>query len=281
MRNFARSRPVTVTRLKKQKSVRDQVSAQEWAKRIDLAAAYRLVHLYGMDEMIANHISTRVPGEDGAFLINPYGMLYEQMHASCFIKLDLDGKILFNPTEYDINRAGYVIHSAIHRARHEVDCVIHTHTIAGMAVSAMKAGLMPFAQTAMRFIDIGYHDYEGIAIDLDEQASLVRDLGNREAMILRNHGLLVVGGSIPQAWDNIFRLERACQAAGIGSRRTCRVEVLIVNDSTGAGNLASRESDDEGTTSLSPYLLLRSSASIIACSFHQSPLARWRWRPAD
>jgi len=202
---------MTVTRLKKQKSVRDQVSPEEWAKRVDLAAAYRLVQLYGMAEMIANHISTRVPGEDGAFLINPYGMLYEQMHASCFIKIDLDGKVLFNPTEYDVNQAGYVIHSAIHRARHEVDCVIHTHTIAGMAVSAMKCGLMPIAQTAMRFIDIGYHDYEGIAIELDEQARLVRDLGNREAMILRNHGLLVVGGSIPQAWDNIFRLERACQ----------------------------------------------------------------------
>ena len=202
---------MSVTRIRKQKSVKEQVSAAEWAKRVDLAAAYRLVHLYGMDEMIANHISTRVPGEDDAFLINPYGMLYEQMHASCFIKLDLDGKILFNPTEYDINKAGFVIHSAIHRARHEVDCVIHTHTIAGMAVSAMKAGLMPFAQTAMRFIDIGYHDYEGIAINMDEQERLVRDLGNREAMILRNHGLLVVGGSIPQAWDNIFRLERACQ----------------------------------------------------------------------
>ncbi len=181
---------MSVTRIKKQKSVREQVSAEEWAKRVDLAAAYRLVHLYGMDEMIANHISTRVPGEDDAFLINPYGMLYEQMHASCFIKLDLDGKILFNPTEYDINKAGFIIHSAIHRARHEVDCVIHTHTIAGMAVSAMKAGLMPFAQTAMRFIDIGYHDYEGVAINMDEQERLVRDLGNREAMILRNHGLL-------------------------------------------------------------------------------------------
>jgi len=108
-----------VTRINKKKSVKEQVSAEEWAKRIDLAAAYRLVHLYGMDEMIANHISTRVPGEDNAFLINPYGLLYEQMHASCFIKLDLDGKILFNPTEYDINKAGFIIHSAIHRARHE------------------------------------------------------------------------------------------------------------------------------------------------------------------
>src|SRR5712692_4297521 len=176
---------MSVTRIKKQKSVREQVSSEEWAKRIDLAAAYRLVHLYGM--------------------------LYDQMHASCFIKLDLDGKILFNPTEYDINKAGFIIHSAIHRARHEVDCVIHTHTIAGMAVSAMKVGLMPLAQTAMRFIDISYHDYEGVAIEMDEQERLVRDLGNREAMILRNHGLLVVGASIPQAFDNIFRLERACQ----------------------------------------------------------------------
>jgi ribulose-5-phosphate 4-epimerase/fuculose-1-phosphate aldolase len=202
---------MSVTRLRKRKSVRDQVSPEEWVKRVDLAAAYRLVHLYGMDEMIANHISTRVPGEAGAFLINPYGMLYEQMHASCFVKLDLDGNILFNPTEYGINQAGFVIHSAIHRARHEVDCVIHTHTIAGMAVSAMKVGLMPIAQTAMRFIDIGYHEYEGVAIELDEQQRLVHDLGNREAMILRNHGLLVVGASIPQAFDNIFRLERACQ----------------------------------------------------------------------
>jgi len=216
---------MTVTRLKKQKSVRDQVSPEEWAKRVDLAAAYRLVQLYGMAEMIANHISTRVPGEDGAFLINPYGMLYEQMHASCFIKVDLDGKVLFNPTEYDVNRAGYVIHSAIHRARHEVDCVIHTHTIAGMAVSAMKCGLMPIAQTAMRFIDIGYHDYEGIAIELDEQARLVRDLGEREAMILRNHGLLVVGGSIPQAWDNIFRLERACQLQV--TALACNTELML------------------------------------------------------
>jgi len=216
---------MTVTRLKNQNSVRDHVSPEEWAKRVDLAAAYRLVQLYGMAEMIANHISTRVPGEDNAFLINPYGMLYEQMHASCFIKVDLDGKVLFNPTEYDVNQAGYVIHSAIHRARHDVDCVIHTHTIAGMAVSAMKCGLMPIAQTAMRFIDIGYHDYEGIAIELDEQARLVRDLGDREAMVLRNHGLLVVGGSIPQAWDNIFRLERACQLQV--TALACNTELLL------------------------------------------------------
>ena len=191
-------------------SIRGQVSTEQWQKRVDLAAAYRLVHLYGMDEMIANHISARVPGKDGVFYINPYGMLYEQMHASCFIELDLDGNVVFNPTEYGINQAGFVLHSAVHRARHEVDCVIHTHTLAGMAVSAMKCGLMPLAQTAMRFIDVGYHDYEGVALNLDEQARVVRDLGHREAMILRNHGLLVVGPSIPEAFNNVFRLERAC-----------------------------------------------------------------------
>src|SRR5256885_13211482 len=183
---------MSVTGIKKQKSVREQVSAEEWAKRIDLAAAYRLVHLYGMDEMIANHISTRVPGENDTFLINPYGLLYEQMHASGFIKLDLDGNVLFNPTDYGVNRAGFVLHSAVHRARHDVDCVIHTHTLAGMAVSAMKCGLLPLAQTAMRFTDVGYHEYEGVALNLDEQERVVRDLGSREVMILRNHGMLIV-----------------------------------------------------------------------------------------
>ncbi|MBV8032178.1 MAG: class II aldolase/adducin family protein [Betaproteobacteria bacterium] len=193
------------------RSVRKQVSKEEWQKRVDLAACYRLVHLYGMDEMIANHISTRVPGEDNAFLINPYGLLYDQMHASCFVKIDLDGNVLYNPTDYGINQAGYVLHSAVHRARHDVDCVIHTHTLAGMAVSAMKCGLLPLAQTAMRFIDVAYHDYEGVAINLAEQERVVRDLGNREVMILRNHGVLVVGASIPEAFNNTFRLERACQ----------------------------------------------------------------------
>src|SRR5436190_12813581 len=124
----------------KRKPVRDHVSQAEWAKRVDLAACYRLLDLYGMSEMSANHVSTRVPEEEDAFLINPHGMLYEQMHASCFIKLNLAGNVVFNPTEYEINKAGYVVHSCVHAARHDVDCVIHTHTIAGMAVSAMECG---------------------------------------------------------------------------------------------------------------------------------------------
>lgn len=202
---------MSVQPLKKSQTVREQVSPEEWQKRVDLAACYRLMDLYGMTEMTANHITTRVPGEDGAFLINPYGMLYDQMTASCFVKIDLDGNILFNPTEFGINRAGYVIHSAIHRARHDVDCIIHTHTIAGMAVSAMKCGLLPLAQTSMRFAKIAYHDYEGVVLNLDEQERLLRDLGDGDGMILRNHGLLVAGASIPEAFNAMFRLERACQ----------------------------------------------------------------------
>jgi len=211
--------------IRDRRSVREQVGEEEWKKGVDLAAAYRLVHLYGMDEMIANHISTRVPAEPDAFLINPYGLLYDQMHASCFVKIDLDGKILFDPTEYGINQAGFVVHSAVHRARHEVDCVIHTHSIAGMAVSAMKCGLLPLVQTSMRFVDIGYHDYEGIVLELEERERLVRNLGERDAMILRNHGLLAVGASIAEAFNNIFRLERACQVQV--AALSCNTELTI------------------------------------------------------
>ena len=202
---------MAVQSVSKRTPVREQVSDAEWAKRVDLAACYRLLDLYGMSEMSANHVSTRVPDEENTFLINPHGLLYEQMHASCFIKLDLGGKVVFNPTEYDINKAGYVVHSCIHAARHDVDCVIHTHTIAGMAVSAMECGLLPIAQTSMRFARVAYHDYEGVALKLEEQKRLVRDLGQHEGMVLRNHGLLTVGASIAEAFNSMFRLERACQ----------------------------------------------------------------------
>jgi len=216
---------MAVQSLGKGKTVRQRVTREEWERRVDLAAAYRLMDLYGMTELSANHISTRVPGEEGAFLINPYGLLYDQMTASCFIKVDLAGDILFNPTELGINKAGYIIHSAIHEARADVDCVIHTHTIAGMAVSAMTCGLLPLAQTSMRFAKIGYHAYEGVAIDAAEKKSLVRDLGDHAGMILRNHGLLVVGASIPEAFYNIFKLERACQVQV--AALSCNVELQM------------------------------------------------------
>ncbi|MGT2488981.1 class II aldolase/adducin family protein [Methylobacterium oryzae CBMB20] len=146
-------------------------------------------------------------------MINAYGLLYEEITASNLVKIDFDGNIVDKPDfDYGVNRAGFVIHSAVHRARHEVDCVIHTHTPAGMAISAIKCGLLPMTQTAMRFSTVAYHDYEGVAVDLDEQKRIVDDLGDADLMILRNHGLLVVGPTVPQAFSNIYRAELACKA---------------------------------------------------------------------
>lgn len=197
-------------------SMQPHCTPAEWSARIDLAACYRLVDLYGMSDMMANHISVRVPGEDGAFLINPYGMMYEEITASCLIKVDLAGNILAKPDfgalDYGINRAGYVIHSAVHEARHDVDCVIHTHSWASMAVSALACGLLPITQTAMRFLKIGYHDYQGVVLDDAEKASLVRDLGAGEALILRNHGALIVGRTVGEAFNWTHRLELACRS---------------------------------------------------------------------
>jgi ribulose-5-phosphate 4-epimerase/fuculose-1-phosphate aldolase len=197
-------------------SMRSKCSDAEWVARIDLAACYRLVEHYGMADMMANHISSRVPGEDNAFLINPYGMLYEEITASSLIKVGLGGTILAKPDfgalDYGINKAGYVLHSAIHAARHEIDCVIHTHTWANMAVSALDCGLLPMTQTAMRFLKIGYHDYQGVVLDTAEQASVVRDLGGSEALILRNHGALTVGRTVGEAFNWMHRLELACRS---------------------------------------------------------------------
>jgi ribulose-5-phosphate 4-epimerase/fuculose-1-phosphate aldolase len=161
------------------KSLRDAVSAEEWQARVDLAACYRLVDRFGMSDLIYNHITARIPGTDDHLLINLYGLLYKEITASSLVKIDLEGNILWKPeTDYGINKSGYVIHGAIHRARPDVSCVIHTHTRAGMAVSAMKCGVLAMSQTAMRFVGhIGYHDYEGPAVDLDERVRLVRDLG--------------------------------------------------------------------------------------------------------
>jgi ribulose-5-phosphate 4-epimerase/fuculose-1-phosphate aldolase len=197
-------------------SMKDRCTPAEWQARVDLAACYRLVDLYGMSDMMANHISMRVPGEEGAFLINAYGMMYEEITASSLIKIDVDGNVLSKPDfgelNYGINKAGYVIHSAVHAARHEVDCVIHTHSWASMAVSALECGLLPITQTAMRFLKIGYHDYQGVVLDEAEQASLLQDLGQGEALILRNHGALVVGRTVGEAFNWMHRLELSCRS---------------------------------------------------------------------
>jgi ribulose-5-phosphate 4-epimerase/fuculose-1-phosphate aldolase len=192
------------------RSVREQVGEAEWQARVDLAACYRLIAELGVTEFIANHVSVRVPGRDDQFLLNPYGLLYDQMTASSMVKVDHDGNVLLDETGLGVNRAGWVIHDCIHRARPDVHAIAHTHSLAGMAVSAMACGLLPIAQSSMRFVDVAYHDYEGLALRTDEQARLVASLGGREAMILRNHGLLVVARSIPEVFNNLWRLERAC-----------------------------------------------------------------------
>jgi len=196
-------------------SLKPHCSPEEWQARMDLAACYRLVDLYGMSDMMANHISSHVPGQPGAFLINPYGMMYEEITASSLIKVNLAGEILAKPDfgalDYGINRAGYVIHSAIHGARPEVACVIHTHAWASMAVSALECGVLPITQTAMRFLKIGYHTYQGVVLDEAEKASLLADLGDRDALILRNHGALVVGRTVGETFNWAHRLELACR----------------------------------------------------------------------
>ncbi|MEO8559900.1 MAG: class II aldolase/adducin family protein [Rhodospirillales bacterium] len=194
--------------------VRDRVSEAEWNMRVELAACYRLVARYGMTDLIYNHITARVPDSDNHILINAYGYLYTEITASNLYKIDLDGNVLLKPdTHYGINHAGYVIHSAVHGARHDVECVVHTHSRAGMAVSAMQCGLLPLTQTAMRFAGVvSYHDYEGPAIDLDERQRLVADLGSNDVMILRNHGLLACGRSVAETFNMLYWLEMACKA---------------------------------------------------------------------
>jgi ribulose-5-phosphate 4-epimerase/fuculose-1-phosphate aldolase len=193
-------------------ATRKAYSPEEWAVRVDLAAAYRLVHECGWTDMIYNHISAPVPGAEGHFLLNAYGLAYDEITASSLVTVDLAGNIVHAPDpSYGINLAGYVIHSAVHEARHTAGCVLHTHTPAGMAVAALKCGLLPLCQTAMRFSKVAYHDYEGVALNNDERRRLVANLGDSDVMVLRNHGLLAVGRSIPEAFNNMYRLERACQ----------------------------------------------------------------------
>jgi len=193
--------------------MRERVSEVEWETRVELAACYRLVARYGMADLIYNHITARVPDEPHHFLINPFGFLYEEMTASSLFKIDLEGNVIDRPdVPYEVNHAGYVIHSAIHAVRHDVACVLHTHTRAGMAVSVMDCGLLPATISAMRYHKrMAYHEYEGPVVDEGERERLVANLGDRDAMILRNHGLLTCGRGIPEAFLLMQRLENACK----------------------------------------------------------------------
>jgi len=194
-----------------QPSLRDRVSAEEWQLRVDLAACYRIIAMFGWDDLVFTHISARLPGPEHHFLINPYGLLFEEITASSLVKVDLRGaKIGDSP--HMVNPAGFIIHSAVHEARADARCVLHTHTRAGVAVSAQAGGLLPLSQTSLfPYASLAYHDYEGVALNEDERPRLVADLGNANAMILRNHGLLTIGGTVADAFLMMYMLETACQ----------------------------------------------------------------------
>ena len=192
-------------------SLRGKVSEEEWTARVDLAALYRLVALYGWDDMIYTHISARIPGPEHHFLINPYGLFFGEMTASSLVKIDLEGKIL-QETPYFINPAGFTIHSAIHAARDNAQYVMHLHSDQGVAVSAQKEGLLPLSQHALICLPrLAYHDYEGIALNPEEKGRLVQDLGEATMLLLRNHGTLSTGATAAECWVNMFYLERACK----------------------------------------------------------------------
>lgn len=194
------------------RSLRGKVSPEEWAQRVDLAAAYRLVDHFGWTTMIYNHISARVPGQEGAFLINPFGLAYREVTASNLVKIDIKGRKL-DDSPYSINEAGFTIHSAVHAAREDLAAVAHTHTEAGTALSCLECGLLPLNQDSLIFYDrVGYHDFEGIALDLDERERLVKDLGSHYAMIMRSHGLLTCGRTVAEAMVLMYMLERAARA---------------------------------------------------------------------
>ncbi len=189
--------------------VRESVSAQEWQQRVNLAALYRLVAMHGWDDFLFTHLSARVPGPEHHFLINPLGLTFDEVTASNLVKVDTEGNKVLE-SDYDINPAGFTIHSAVHLAREDAMFVMHLHTDDGVAVSAMSDGLMPITQHAMQCGEIAYHDYEGVALDLDERERIVADLGDRQFMILRNHGTLTVGPTANAAFMAMYYMERAC-----------------------------------------------------------------------
>ena len=221
-----------MTTAPKTASVRQQVSETEWQARVDLAAAYRLVALYGWDDLIFTHISARVPDSEHHFLLNPYGMMFEEVTASSLVKIDLAGnKVTESP--YFVNPAGFTIHSAVHAAREDALCVMHLHTDYGIAVSAQKDGLLPISQQAMLALaSLAYHDYEGLALNEEEKPRLVADLGDKNQMILRNHGLLTLGRTAAEAFLAMFLLERACKIqilAQAGGGELVKVPEPILN----------------------------------------------------
>jgi ribulose-5-phosphate 4-epimerase/fuculose-1-phosphate aldolase len=230
------------------------IHPDEWELRVQLAAAYRIVHMLGWSELIWTHNTVRVPGAEHHFLINPYGLRFDEVCASNLVKVDLDGNII-GESDHEINPAGFVIHSAIHMLRPDVRCVMHTHTVAGMAVAALEDGLLPISMYALGYYGaVAYHDFEGPSLDLEERQRLAKDLGDKDVLILRNHGLLACGTTVAQAFVRLYRLERACQvqlaAQSTGSKliipppSVCELSVDLSNDFV-AGKGYSRHANPE------------------------------------
>ena len=225
-------------------SVRDRISDEEWRTRIDLAACYRLIALHGWDDLVFTHVSARVPGPEEHFLINAYGLLFEEMTASSLVKVDLDGNVVLESPHF-INPAGFTIHSAVHAARDDVGCVLHTHTKAGVAMSAQADGLLPLSQTSLfPLASIAYHDYEGVALNEDEKPRLVADLGGNNFLILRNHGLLTAAATIADAFLYMYLLETACQTQLLA--QSGGVELIRIDDRILAGILEQAEEVTKG-----------------------------------
>jgi ribulose-5-phosphate 4-epimerase/fuculose-1-phosphate aldolase len=201
------------------RSVRDRVSPEEWTTRVDLAACYRLAALLGWDDLVFTHMTARVPGAS-EYLINPLGLMFDEVDASSLVRITADGEVVLDPTGLGYNRAGFVIHGAVHEARPDVACVLHLHPLAGVAVSCLEEGLLPLSQAALT-LDVAYHAYEGLALDLEERERLVDNLGDRNHMIMRNHGLLTCGATVGAAFLAMYDLQRACeiQLAALGAAR--------------------------------------------------------------
>lgn len=237
---------------------REQVSAAEWQQRVDLAAAYRLVALFGWDDLVFTHISARVPDSEDQFLINPYGMMFEEITASSLIKVDSTGRQL-EEGPYPVNPAGFTIHSAVHAARHDAGCVLHTHSLNGVAVSAQAQGVLPISQHSIFVLNsLGYHDYEGVALRDDEKPRLVQDLGRNNYLMLRNHGLLTLGPTIADAFVAMYFFEAVCTIqirALAGGGELTRVHPEIIE---GAGRQAAQVTKGIGAGALNwPGLLRR------------------------
>ena len=236
-------------------SVREKVSAAEWQARVDLAALYRLTALYHWDDLIFTHISARVPGPDHHFLLNPYGMLFDEITASSLVKVDLAGEKAMR-SAYDINPAGFTIHSAIHAAREDAQCVLHLHSLNGIAVSAQKKGVLPISQQSTFVLaSLAYHDYEGVALNDDEKPRLVRDLGDKNFLMLRNHGLLTVADNIPDAFLFMYLFEATCTIqirAQSGSGELVSIDPRII---AGATAMAKKVTKSAGGALAWPGLL--------------------------